>query len=183
MRTRSSRHSLGRLGAAASLAVLLVLGGCGDGGDEAATDSDPPEQTTSSAATEEPDETTSEVPDLCALLSGDDFESVTGAPSAGEPESTPDTGALRGTCTWSAEAGFPMLMIGAYNLADREATLEMVDSEPVDGLGTEADWSDSTGLMIVLDGRDWYLQVFVAGTDDDKEAAFSAAEIALKNLG
>ena len=183
MRTGSSRHSLGRLGAAASLAALLVLGGCGGDGDETATESDPPEQTTSSAEAPAADETTSEVPELCTLLGGDDFESVMGSPPGGEPESTPATGAVRGSCTWSAEAGFPMLMVGAYNATDREATLEMIDSEPVDGLGTEADWAEATGLLIVVDGQDWYLQVFAAGTDDDKAASIAAAEIVLANLG
>lgn len=151
MRTRPSRHSSRRIGAAASLAALLVLGGCGDG-DSETTDSDPPEQaTTSTQDSGGADEASNEVPALCTLLSADEFESVAGAPSAGEPVATPATGAARGMCTWSAEAGFPMVMIGAYNASDREATLEMVDAEPVDGLEAEADWAAETGVLMVVE--------------------------------
>lgn len=183
MRTRPARHGVVRFGAALSLAALLVLGGCGDGGTETTTDSDTPEQTTTSDEDAGgADEASSEVPDLCTLLSAEDFESVAGAPSAGEPEATPATGAARGMCTWSAETGFPMVMVGAYNASDREATLEMVDAEPVEGLATEADWAAETGVLMVVEGQDWYLQVFTAGTDDDKAASIAAAEIVLANL-
>lgn len=73
-------------------------------------------------------------------------------------------------------------MIGADNASDREATLEMVDAEPVDGLEAEADWAAETGVLMVVEGQDWYLQVFAAGTDDDKAASIAAAGIVVANL-
>lgn len=181
MRSTQPRHPTGRIAAAVALALALVLSGCGGDGEQESADSDATSQPAAPAESEAQPSAV-DVPDLCTLVTAADFESVLGARPGGEPESTPATGAIRGVCTWSAEVGFPMLMISAYDAADREATLEMVDSEPVDGLGAEADWADQTGLLIVVEGQDWYLQVFAAGTDDDRAASISVAEIVLENL-
>lgn len=135
-----------------------------------------------------PDDTTaestealdSEVPDLCNLFTAEDFEALTGE-TAGEPGSEDAVGAIRGTCTISAEAGFPLVIIAAYNESDREAALSMVDAEPVDDLGTEAYWDETVGLVIPLEGNDWYLQVKVAG-GADRDESIKVAEVALDRL-
>jgi len=73
-----------------------------------------------------------------------------------------------GSCTTSAEVGFPLVMVAAYDEDDREATLVMVDAEPVGELGVPADYDETVGLLIPLEGRDWYVTLRVAGTDDDR---------------
>lgn len=73
-------------------------------------------------------------------------------------------------------------MIAAYNESDREATLSMVDAEPVDDLGTEAYWDETVGLVIPLEGKDWYLQVKVAGGGADRDESIEVAEVALDRL-
>jgi hypothetical protein len=184
MRTRPHRGA-GRA-VATTLTAVLVLAGCGGGSDEA-SDSGTPEQTTSSAAASESTsdagtEAGGEVPELCSLVTAEDFRTVLGEPTVGDPESTPATGAMRGMCTWTGEVGFPALLVSAYDAADRETTLEMVDATPVEGLGAEAHWADSTGLLIAVEGADWYLQVYVAGADDDQAASEDFARIVLANL-
>ena len=61
--------------------------------------------------------------------------------------------------------------------------LEMVEAEPVDDLGTEAYWDDTVGLVIPLEGRDWYLQVLTTDGGADLETSVQVAEIALERLG
>ncbi len=190
MRTRPHRGA-GRAVATTLTAVttVLALAGCGGGSDEA-SDSGTPEQTTSSATPSESSGTTAEagteaggeVPELCTLVTAEDFQTVLGEPTVGDPESTPATGAMRGMCTWTGEVGFPALLVSAYDAADRETTVEMVDATPVEGLGTEAHWADSTGLLIAVEDADWYLQVYVAGADDDQAASEDFARIVLANL-
>lgn len=102
--------------------------------------------------------------------------------TAGESKSEEGVGAIRGSCTISAEAGFPLAMVAAYDESDREATLGMVDAEPVDGLGGEAHWDDSIGVVVPVDGKDWYLQVLVSDGGADRDASIEAAEIALDRL-
>ena len=174
-------RTLGRLGAVAVTATL-VLGACGGDTDEP-TDAAPPVDETPSATETAPADAAldTEVPDLCGLFTAEDFEAVTGE-QAGASEAQEPTGAIRGVCTLSAEAGFPMVMIGAYNEVDRETTLSMVDAEPVDELGRVAHWNDTMGLLIPLDGKDWYLQAMVAGSDSDRDTAIEVAEIVLDRL-
>ena len=174
-------RTLGRL-AALALALVLALGACGGDAGEPTGAAPDPEETTSATGTAPPDETLDiEVPDLCSLFTVEDFETVTGAAS-GEPEAQEPIGAIRGTCTISAETGFPLVMLGAYNEADREATLSMVEAEPVDDLGVEALWDDTLGLVVPQDGKDWYQQVMVAGSDDDRATSVQVAEIVLDRL-
>lgn len=169
-------HVPGRLGILA-LAAALVLGACGDGNDEPSSSTRAAEESTSAS---EPVLDT-EVPDLCGLFTMEDFATVTGE-KAGTPESQEAMGAIRGSCTMSAEAGFPLILIAAYNEADREATLSMVDAEPVDDLGVEAYWDDTIGLAIPREGKDWYLQVLVTGGGADRDASVAAARIVLDRL-
>lgn len=174
-------RTLTRLGTLA-LSAVLVLGACGGDTDEPAETAPPPEETSSATDTEPADAALdTEVPDLCALFTAEDFETLTGE-TAAEPEAEEATGAIRGTCTTSAETGFPMVMVAAYDEVDRETTLSMVEAEPVDDLGREAHWDDTIGLVIPIEGKDWYLQVMVAGSDDDRAVAVQAAEIALDRL-
>lgn len=183
-----TRRGLVGIGAAAVLAAVLALGGCGgdggDGGDGGAGTAT--EQ--SATPTEEPSGSSSaqagEAPDLCELFTADDFRTLTGKPAGGPPEEGMVVGAARGGCTYSAEAGFPMVMISAYDAGDREATLSMVDSEPVAGVGAEADWADETGLLVVVDGADWYLQVVATGDgmEFDQVRSVEAAKLVLAKL-
>jgi hypothetical protein len=121
------------------------------------------------------------VPDLCTLFTVEDFEALTGE-TAGEPEVGEPVGAIRGTCTTSAEMGFPLVMVAAYDEKDREATLAMIDAEPVDELGVPADYDETVGLLIALEGRDWYVAVTVAGSDDDRAQAIEVARLVLDRL-
>jgi hypothetical protein len=166
-----------------ALAAALVLTGCGGGSESAEETAPPASETTEPLGTEV--ETTealdTEVPDLCTLFTAEDFESVTDE-TAGEPESDDGMGAIRGTCTISAEAGFPMVLIGAYNESDRDATMAMVDAESVDDLGTEAYWDDTVGLMVPLEGKDWYLQVMATDGGADLATSTEVARIALDRL-
>ena len=172
--------TLGRLGALA-LTAVLVLGACG--GDGEPTDTAPaPEATTSAADPGPADEALdTDVPDLCDLFTAEDFEAVIGEP-AGTPETQEPIGAIRGTCSMSAEAGFPMVMIAAYDEADRETTLSRVEAEPIADLGVEAYWDDTMGLVIPMEGKDWYLQVLSLGGGADRETSVQVAEIVLDRL-
>lgn len=114
-------------------------------------------------------------------FTAEDFEALTGE-TAGEPEAEGPVGVIRGTCTISAETGFPMVLIAAYNESDRESTLSLVDAEPVDDLGVEAHWDDTLGIVVPLEGRDWYLQVMVTGAGADRDASIEAAQVALDHL-
>lgn len=185
MDVRQALRVTRRIGAAGALASALVLVGCSSGGDDEATDdgTEQVDETTTTATDAGGGATGGDPPDLCSLFTAEDFEAVTGE-TAGEPEVMAPTGAIRGTCTYGAEAGFPMVMIGAYNATDRERTLDMTESESVDGLGTEADWSDAAGLLLVVDGEDWYLQIVATGDGAgyDKEESIEAAELVLANL-
>ncbi len=180
MNTKRNRAGLERFGAVA-LATVLVLGACGGDADETAGADPTAEQTTSAEG--QSGEVSTDVPDLCELLTTDAFEAVTGE-KADTPEAQEPMGGIRGSCTISAETGFPFVMIAAYNERDREATLSMVDSEPVDGLGAEADWDDTAGLLIALDGRDWYLQVVSTGEGGgyDRDRSVEIARIVLDRL-
>jgi hypothetical protein len=164
-----------------AVAAILILVGCGNDAERA--DETVPSTTTASDETQATttEALDSEVPDLCTLFTAEDFEALTGE-TPGEPTSDPGVGAIRGTCTISAEAGFPLVMIAAYNESDREATLAMVDAQPVDDLGTEAYWDDTVGLVVPLEGKDWYLQVKAAGTDEDRATSVDAAKVALDRL-
>ncbi|MCB0963996.1 MAG: hypothetical protein KDA98_11965 [Acidimicrobiales bacterium] len=175
-------RALTRIAAIAVVAVL-ALAGCSSDSDSSG------ETTTSATETEESvDQTTeatealdTEVPDLCTLFTADDFEAVTGEP-AGAPESEAGMGAARGSCTINAEAGFPLVMLAAYNESDREATLSMVDAEQVDDLGREAYWDGTVGLVIPLEGKDWYLQIIATDGGADLASSVQVAEIALDRL-
>lgn len=163
--------------AAVALAAVLALSGCG-GDTESADD------TVAATTSETPEQTEAldtDVPDLCSLFTPEDFQALTGE-KAGEPEADEAMGALRGTCTTSAETGFPLVLIAAYNESDRQSTLDMVDAEPVDDLGTAAYWNDSLGLAIPLEGKDWYLQVMVSDGGADRAASVQVADIALDRL-
>ncbi|MDO9495070.1 MAG: hypothetical protein Q7J48_05160 [Nocardioides sp.] len=174
-------RTLGRLGALA-LTAVLVLGACGGEADEPTDTAPDPEETTSATGPAPADEALdTEVPDLCGLFTAEDFETVTGE-TAGTPETQEPLGAIRGTCSMSAEVGFPVVMVAAYDEADREATLAMVDAEPVDDLGVEAYWDDTVGLVIPLEGKDWYLQVLALGGGADRETSVQVAEIVLDRL-
>ena len=162
--------------AAVVLAAVMALSGCG--GDTESADE------TVAPASETPEQSEAhdtDVPDLCSLFTPEDFQALTGE-KGGEPEVDEAMGALRGTCTTSAETGLPLVLIAAYNESDRQSTLDMVDAEPVDDLGTGAYWNDTLGLVIPQEGKDWYLQVAVKGEDDDRAASVQVAEIALDRL-
>lgn len=167
--------------AAVAFGAVLILASCGT--DSESTDETVPATSAASDDTKvdgsEPLD--SEVPDLCSLFTAEDFEALTGE-KAGEPVADDGVGAIRGTCTISAERGFPLVMIGAYNESDREATLSLVEAEAVDDLSTEAYWDETVGLVIPLEGKDWYLQVRVADGGADREASVEAAEVALDRL-
>ncbi|MDP2774661.1 MAG: hypothetical protein Q8O61_14000 [Nocardioides sp.] len=173
--------TLGRLGALA-LTAVLVIGACG-GDDGEPNDSAPVREATTSAAEPGPaDEALDgDVPDLCDLFTTEDFEAVFGEPAA-PPETQEPIGAIRGTCTTYAEAGFPMVMLAAYDEADRETTLSMVEAEPIDDLGVAAHWDDTMGLAIPMEGRDWYLQVLAMDGGGDRETSLQIAEMVLDRL-
>ena len=187
MDVRQAVREAWRIGAAVALASALVLVGCSSGGHDEATDdgTEQVDETTTTTATDDAggEATGGDPPDLCSLFTAEDFEAVTGQP-ADEPDVMAPTGAIRGSCTYSTPTGFPMVMIGAYNASDRERTLELTESEPVEGLGAEADWADSAGLLVVVDGEDWYLQVVATGDGAgyDREESIEAAELVLANL-
>lgn len=174
--------------AAVAVGVLLLAGGCSDGDDDASDATGSDETTTTEAATsgteaapEEAQVLDSDVPDLCTLFTVEDFQAVTGE-VAGTPESQAEVGAIRGSCSTSAEAGFPLVMVAAYDESDREATLSMVEAESVDDLGQEAYWDDTVGLVVPLEGRDWYLQILATDGGADLETSVEVAEIVLQHL-
>jgi hypothetical protein len=163
--------------AAIALAAVLTLTGCGDDAERTGETVAPADETP-----EKTEALDTQVPDLCSLFTAKDFQAVTGE-TAGEPVADEATGAIRGTCTINAEAGFPLVVLAAYNESDRETTLSMVEAEPVDDLGTEAYWDDAIGLVIPLEGKDWYLQVMATDGGADLATSAQVAEIALDRLG
>lgn len=185
MKLPASRPTLAR---AVVVAALLVLAGCGTDDGDAATDTTVPASETtavdapSDGAVDDGPALGSEVPDLCSLFTAEDFASVTGE-VAGPAEPGEPVGAIRGTCTIGAESGFPLVMVAAYDEVDRESTIELTEAEPVDDLGQPAHWDTTIGLLIPMDGKDWYLQVLVTGGGADREASVAAAEIVLDRLG
>lgn len=166
---------------ALAVTALLLAGGCGGGTDEPSGSPPAPAETTSTAQSSPVEALDTAVPDLCTLFTAADFESVLGEPAA-EPEGQGATGAIRGTCTITAETGFPLVILGAYDEADRETTLSMVEAEPVDDLGVEAYWDDTIGLVVPLEGRDWYLQVMATDGGADLDTSVRVAEVALDRL-
>jgi hypothetical protein len=171
--------------AAVAVAAVLVLAGCSSGGDDESSEGPEPTTETTAPAEGAGDDGAaaldSEVPDLCTLFTAEDFLALTGEVAAA-PESDAGVGAIRGTCTINAEAGFPLVLLGAYDESDREATLAMVDAEPVDALGVDAQWDDTVGLVVPLEGRDWYLQVVVRDGGPDQAASIQVAELVLERL-
>lgn len=174
------------IGIVVGLAIVAVLAAGlfavlrDSGGDTAeAPTADSQETATTGASSDTALDT--KVPDLCTLFTAEDFQTVTGE-KAGESVSDPGTGAIRGTCTTSAEAGFPLVFLAAYNESDREATLSMVEAQPVDDLGREAYWDDTLGLVIPLEGKDWYLQVLATDGGANLDTSAQVAEIALDRL-
>lgn len=161
---------------AMALAAVLTLTGCGDDAEPSAETVVPADETP-----EEFEALDTQVPDLCSLFTAEDFQAVTGE-TVGEPEAGDATGAIRGTCAISAETGFPLVLLAAYDESDREATLSLVEAEPVDDLGTEAYWDDTLGLVIPLEGKDWYLQVMATDAGADLATSAQVAEIALDRL-
>lgn len=166
-----------------TLVAALALGACGgDDGDDPGAAGD---RSSSAPTSQEPSSPApaldSEVPDLCTLFTVEDFEALTGE-TAAEPEVTEPVGAIRGSCATNAETGFPLVMVAAYDEKDRETTLGMVDAEPVEELGVPADYDETVGLMIPLEGRDWYIAVTVAGSEDDRAEAIEVATIVLDRL-
>jgi hypothetical protein len=162
--------------AAVAFAAVVILAGCGGGSGGTDETVAPAAETTEQAQV--PD---TEVPDLCSLFTAEDFQAVTGE-TAGEPVAEEGIGAIRGTCAINAEAGFPLVLLGAYNESDREATLALVEAEEVDDLGTEAYWDDTLGLVIPLEGKDWYLQVMATDGGADLDTSVQVAEIVLDRL-
>lgn len=160
-----------------ALGAALTLTGCGDDAERTVETTAPADETP-----EETEALDTQVPDLCSLFTVEDFQAVTGE-TAGEPQADEGTGAIRGTCTISAETGFPLVMLAAYNESDRETTLPMVEAEPVDDLDTEASWDDTLGLVIPLEGKDWYLQVMATDGGADRATSAQVAQIALDRLG
>lgn len=175
---------------ATALALTLLFavtacsagGGSDDGASSDATTTSADKTTSDPSTTDDTAVLDSEVPDLCTLFTTDDFEELTGE-AAGEPDSQPEAGAIRGSCTTSAEAGFPLVMVAAYNESDRQATLDLVGAEEVDDLGQEAYWDDTVGLVIPLEGKDWYLQVLATDGGADLDTSVAVAKVALERLG
>jgi hypothetical protein len=165
---------------AVALAAVLVLAGCGDGS-EGTDETAPPAAETEQTQVPDTKVSDNEVPDLCSLFTTEDFQAVTGV-TAGEPEAEAGVGAIRGTCTINAETGFPLVLLGAYNESDREATLAMVEAEAVDDLGMEAYWDDTLGLVVPLEGKDWYLQVMATDGGADLDTSVRVAEIVLDRI-
>lgn len=181
-------------GTTLALVAVVLLGGCGSDGDDEASDSaspEPTEQTTEPSETTESEESTptdeaspADAQALCALFTADDFETVTGEKAGGEPSTQTGVGATQGSCTYSSAAGFPMVMIGAYDAVGFDSTVQGLQGEPVDSLDGDAYWTDSAGIIVGLEGEDFYLQVLAtdAGMKYDKDMSTQAAEIALGNL-
>lgn len=187
MRSRGAGRGVARIVTAIVVVGVLGLAGCG-GDDSSSSDQATPSEATSQPSEDGTTDTAEDIdsadPDLCSLFTAEDFETVTGEPAGGTPDMGQVMGPMRGSCTYNAAAGFPMVMVSAYNAGDRETTLEMVDAEPVDGLGVEAHWAPETGLLISVDGKDWYLQVLAtgAGMRFDQARSVEAAELVLDRL-
>ena len=177
-------------GTTLALISVLVLGGCGS--DEKPSDETQTEQTEQtesdqpSESTEPTEDTgTDGPPDLCALFSAADFETVTGEQAAGEPDTQSSVGVIQSSCTYSTAGGFPMVMIGAYDASGFELTVQTLEGQPVDSLDGDAYWTQGAGIVVGLEGQDWYLQVVAtdAGMDYDKDMSTAGAQIVLDNLG
>ena len=112
--------------AAVVLAAVMALSGCG-GDNESADETVAP----ASETPEQSEALDTDVPDLCSLFTPEDFQALTGE-KAGEPEVDEAMGALRGTCTTSAETGLPLVLIAAYNESDRQSTLDTVSYTHLD---------------------------------------------------
>ena len=181
-------------GTTLALISVLVLGGCGS--DEKSSDETTPEQTEQTEQTQEPSESTEPTeptedsetdgtPDLCALFSAADFETVTGEQAGGEPDTQSSVGVIQSSCTYSTTGGFPMVMIGAYDASGFDLTVQTLEGQPVDSLDGDAYWTEAAGIVVALEGEDWYLQVVAtgAGMNYDKAMSTAAAQIVLDNLG
>jgi hypothetical protein len=169
-----------RLGPAIAAAVLLLAVGCGgDDGDDAADEAqDAAEEAVPGADDPVVDDGADEgdAVDACGLL--EEAEIAPYVPATG-PGSGGD-----GVCSWENPDTFESVTItvGEPGTAvdDLPEPSPYPDAEPIDGVGADARYSASNGLVeFVADGRTCDLQVASVTLD---EAAQRAAAIELANL-
>ena len=146
--------------------VLVLAAGCGDDDDD---DGSALLATSSSSAT-----TLLPVPAACPV--GDDaVGGLVGVAVTSAFEST----ARSATCTWTFSDGSVTLNLERGGGATAHERYDQIAGVvAIDGLGDDATWVPSQGVLSVLDGADVYM-VLVAGVDDPQPVATEVARLAL----
>lgn len=145
--------------------VLVLAAGCGDDDDDGST-----LLATSSSST------TSLLPVPTACPVGDDaVAAVVGVAVTSAFQST----ARSATCTWTFSDGSVTLNVERGGGAPAHERYEQIAGVvAVDGLGDDATWVPSQGVLSVLDGADVYM-VLVTGVDEPQPVATEVARLAL----
>lgn len=170
-----------------SIALLVLLVGCGGAPDEGTPDADPASTGTGEVAG---------ATDPCEVLTASDIREVTGS-EPGTPERiTPVAGGVS-YCEWPMAAdtsqtvvtvmAFPAPAMTYQEYLDQtrsvlEEGFEEADYESVDGVGSAAVWSYGSTLQTWGEGHMVQIQSGVGGPALDRDASAELARRALDRL-
>lgn len=167
------------------LALALVFG-------SACSDSDEQAQSADTVAADEPAGTGGDTSpdgdaadgadgdgavDVCARFSADDFEAVMGV-APGEPEPSPATGSMMGSCNFPTADSKGYANISLRPVGEYDATVETYDTTPVEVAGTDAAFDPDVGLFVPVDGEVWFLHIMAVPdvlTDMSNDEALAVA--------
>lgn len=117
--------------------------------------------------------------DVCAQIAKAQVETVVGT-IKGEPQPMEGQGSMLGQCTWQTEEGFAM--VSTRPASEYEGTVRYAeDAKEVSGIGEKA-FSTKHGLLVKAPGKQYMLQVFIAGGDDKGDKTQALAKLALTTL-
>ncbi|MER7009502.1 hypothetical protein ABT297_41545 [Dactylosporangium sp. NPDC000555] len=170
------RNSVRMFASTAGLVGALALAGCG-GSDEPAVGT-PPAAPTAAQAGGGP--VAAEPVDTCALFTPADAATVLGKQGL-QPTSRKAEGSLLGGCNYTSADGTGA-DITARPAKEWDATKKAYNGTPVSGVGKEAVWADKVGLLVLPEGKPYFLHVLViakvAPLSLDKDGSITAGKIA-----
>jgi len=184
--------------AAVALAVTAVAGGCGGGGEKSAAPAKAggpsATRTTSTPASTAP-VTTSGSGDFCSKISDAEATAVLGVPIARreQPSSAPNgvAGCVKGTprqalsnLSKAAYVSFSTFPPGGELASFDLVKAKLTDAKVLTGLGDQALFSPSTGVVIgFLHGKVFQVQVVKAGRPGNEADAVTMARAFVGRLG
>ncbi|MEV8516799.1 DUF3558 family protein [Dactylosporangium sp. NPDC051484] len=171
------RKTVRTFASTAGLVGALALAGCG-GSDEPAV-SAPPAAPTAAQAGGGP--AAAAPVDTCALFTPADAATVLGKPGL-EPTPQKAEGSLLGGCTYTRTDG-ASVNITARPAREWDSTKKSYNGTPVSGVGKDAVWADKVGLLVLPEGKPYFLHVLVianvAPLSFDKDRSVTVGKIAV----